>query len=68
MKTNGNDKSLESYKAFPFIAWGTSLLFAFFVYNITVELQEVTTDLHEQTTWIETQANTQTEAIVDFEG
>lgn len=49
MKTNGNDKALESYKIFPFLAWGLTIGFAFFVYNITVELKETTTELEIRT-------------------
>ena len=37
-----SEKSLESLKFFPFIAWSIFLLFAAFVYALTYQLKEVT--------------------------
>lgn len=67
MKTNGNDKALESYKIFPYVAWLVTIGFAIFVYNITVELQTVTRDLQVQTSILMDKINTPAEQIEDFE-
>ena len=67
MKTNGNDKALEAYKIFPFVAWGLTIVFAFFVYNITMELKSITESLEAQTKALETKVNTPVGEITDFE-
>ena len=67
MKTNENDKALESYKIFPYVAWLVTIGFAIFVYNITVELQTVTRDLQVQTSILMDKINTPAEQIEDFE-
>ncbi len=66
MKTNGNDKALESYKIFPLVAWGITFAFAFFVYNITSKLQAVVQDLQIQTQQLQEKVNTPVEQIEDF--
>lgn len=66
MKTNGNDKSLESYRIFPFVAWSLVIGFTMFVYNITLKLQAVTNDLKAQTTWLQEQVDTPSHEIKDF--
>ncbi|MCA9359954.1 hypothetical protein KC850_02855 [Candidatus Kaiserbacteria bacterium] len=67
MKTNGNDKALEAYKIFPFVAWGLTIGFAFFVYNIATELQAVADNLEEQANQLQIKVNTPVEQIEDFE-
>jgi cell division protein FtsN len=67
MKTNGNDKSLEAYKIFPFIAWGLTVVFAFFVYNITMELKAITESLEAQSSALQMKVNTPVEDITNFE-
>lgn len=67
MKTNGNDKALEAYKIFPYVAWGVTVVFAFFVYNITLELKEITQDLQKQTSQLQEQVNKPVDKITDFE-
>lgn len=49
MKKTTGKRSLEGYKIFPFIAWGLTLAFAVFVYNITTELQGIAEQLQSQT-------------------
>ena len=49
MKNNGDRRALEKYKIFPFIAWGLVIGFTYFVYTITVDLQEAVSDLGVQT-------------------
>lgn len=66
METNGNDKSLEAYKIFPYVAWGLTLLFALFVYNITMELKAVTDNLQEQTENLQKQVDASVGDIDDF--
>ena len=58
MKTNGNDKALESYKIFPVIAWVVTISFSVFVYNITLDLADITRDLQIQTQTLQEQVNT----------
>lgn len=67
MKTNGNDKALEAYKVFPYVAWTVTILFAVFVYNITLELKEVTTDLQAQTDHLNKKLGERPDLIEDFE-
>ncbi len=57
MKTNGNDKALESYKIFPFVAWGLVIGFSIFVYNIALKLQTVANNLEAQTQWLQAQVD-----------
>ncbi len=42
------DRTLESFPIFPYIAWGVTFFFAFFVYQIVGELQETTKQLQMQ--------------------
>ncbi len=42
------DRTLESFPIFPYIAWGVTFFFAYFVYQIVVELQETTKQLQIQ--------------------
>lgn len=67
MNKNGNKQMLESYKIFPFIAWGLTFGFALFVYNITVELREITSDLEERTTQLQQKIDTPINEVTDFD-
>ena len=58
MKTNGNDKSLEAYKIFPYVAWILTACFDFFVYKITTDLKSVVADLQEQTQRLQDKVDT----------
>lgn len=55
--------TLESYRIFPYIAWTTFILFALFVYMITLDLKQAINDLQTTTanleSRIETEANGQ---------
>ncbi len=42
------DRTLESFPIFPYIAWGVTFFFAYFVYQIVLELQETTKQLQSQ--------------------
>lgn len=42
------DRTLESFPIFPYIAWGVTFFFAYFVYQIVGELQETTKQLQMQ--------------------
>ncbi|MCA9362907.1 hypothetical protein KC851_01150 [Candidatus Kaiserbacteria bacterium] len=55
MNTNGNNRSLESYKIFPYLAWVVTIGFSFFVYNITLDLKAVTIELQAQTEMLQQQ-------------
>jgi len=67
MKTNGNDKALESYKIFPIIAWVLVIGFALFVYNIAMELNQVAERLGAQADMLEQNAKTPAKDIVGFD-
>ena len=49
MKNDTGKRSLEGLKVFPYVAWGLTVVFALFVYNITTDLQAVTAQLQQQT-------------------
>jgi len=49
MKQDTGKRSLEGLKVFPYVAWGLTVVFALFVYNITTDLQAVTAQLQQQT-------------------
>lgn len=66
LKPGKNDRTLESLKVFPYVAWALTFAFAFFVYNITLELKEVTDSLQAQTEYLQQQVNTAPEKV-DFE-
>ena len=66
MKTIGTDRTLESFRIFPYVAWGITVLFAVFVYNITLELKAVTDDLQAQTNYLNERINVAPEDITDF--
>ena len=60
-------RSLEAYKIFPYIAWGLTVVFALFVYNITRELQDVTNQLQTQADQLQVQINTNQDTEADFD-
>ncbi len=62
-----HERALETLKVFPYIAWGLTVVFAFFVYNITRELQAVTHDLQRQTEELRVQVGTPVHEITNFE-
>ena len=66
MKKIGTDRTLESFKIFPYVAWGITILFAVFVYNITLELKTVTEDLQAQTNYLHDRIDASPELIEDF--
>jgi hypothetical protein len=61
-----NDRTIESLKIFPYIAWGITLCFAFFVYKISTELQQTANDLQTQTDFLESQINKKPSEIESF--
>lgn len=61
MKTNGNDKALESYKLFPFLAWLLIIGFSLFVYKISMDLTDVSQRLGNQADVVNRYSDTQTE-------
>lgn len=48
MKHDTGKRSLEGFKLFPVAAWLLTIGFAFFVYHIVKDLQQVTADLQAQ--------------------
>jgi len=67
MKTNGNDKALESYKIFPILAWILVVGFALFVYTIAIDLRDTAERLGAQADLLEQNAKTPAKDIVDFD-
>ena len=67
MKLNNSDRSLESFKIFPYVAWTLVFLFALFVYNITMELKAVAENLQMQTEWLQERIDTPSNQFTDFE-
>jgi hypothetical protein len=67
MNNKRNDKTLESFKIFPYVAWGLTFLFTLFVYNIALELQAVASELQKQTQSLQEKVNTPVDQIEDFE-
>jgi hypothetical protein len=63
---HAKDRRLESFRLFPYVAWILTALFTFFVYQITVELREVSANLELQSEFIEEQVKKQPENIKDF--
>ena len=59
-------RSLESFAVFPYIAWGLTILFALFVYNITIDLKETATRLQTQADSLEAKVNMPVDQIEDF--
>ena len=55
MKQDNGKRALEGLKIFPYVAWGLTVWFAYFVYTITTDLQIITTDLQEQTAELQRQ-------------
>jgi len=62
-----SDRSLESFVLFPYIAWGVTILFAIFVYNLAVNLQETASRLEIQADALEMRVSTPVEQIEDFD-
>lgn len=65
MKTNGNDKALESYKIFPYLAWTLIIGFSYYVYVIAMNLQETAERLSAQADLLEMSVNNPTKEPVD---
>ncbi|MEY2665302.1 MAG: hypothetical protein RLZZ480_407 [Candidatus Parcubacteria bacterium] len=55
MNIGSTGRKLESFRIFPYIAWGLIVVFAYIAYHITTELEAVTKDLDERTTSLEQQ-------------
>lgn len=61
-----SDKNLESLSVFPFVAWGVTIIFAVFVYDLATDLQETSERLKKQADALELRVNTPIEEITDF--
>jgi hypothetical protein len=61
-----NDRTIESLRFFPYVAWFVTACFAFFVYKIAVELQRTATQLQAQTEFIQEQIKKNPADIKDF--
>ena len=58
MKRTGPDRTLESSKIFPYLAWGLIIGFGFFVYQLSIRLQAAAADLAIQTDITEAMVHT----------
>ncbi len=63
MKKSGNDRTLESFKIYPYITWTLIIGFSVFVYNITQKLEAVTETLGAHAQFTEADLSTSTKAI-----
>lgn len=62
-----HDKALETFKIFPYIAWGLVIGFSFFVYSLTIRLEDNIDQLGKQTKFLEEKASSPIKAVDDFE-
>jgi hypothetical protein len=53
MKRTFQSRKLESFKLFPYIAWGLIILFVVFVYKLSTALDTKSKELEEQTSSLE---------------
>jgi len=66
IQLNGNNRSLETSGLFPYVAWTVMVGFALFVYKITLDLQDVVSNLQTQTQQLQERINTDPKEIKDF--
>ncbi len=66
MKNKSNNRTLESFKIFPYLAWMLVAGFSVFVYYITVELRQVADDLALQSEFLSEQVKKNPTDIKDF--
>jgi len=66
-KTGTNNRNLETFRIFPYIAWALIAAFAFEVYSMTIHLKAATTELRAQTAFTEAQAKANPTQIKSFE-
>ncbi len=59
-------RPLESFRIFPYLAWGLIIGFAFFVYTLTTELKNAQSDMSVRIEALEARANQDPSAITDF--
>jgi hypothetical protein len=57
--------ALEKYRLFPYVAWGTVIGFSLFVFQLTQNLIQATSDLRNARNDLEALVHTPTESI-DF--
>ena len=62
-----SDRSLESLSVFPYVAWGITFVFAYFVYTLATDLQATAERLQVQVESLEHKAKTPVEDIEDFD-
>lgn len=62
-----SDRSLESLSVFPYVAWGLTFIFAYFVYTLATDLQNTAERLQVQVDALELKTRTPIEDIEDFE-
>jgi len=67
MKKRTSDRTLESFKIFPYLAWGVTLFFSYFVFTIIVDLQQTVQQLQTVTQSLETKVAVPVDQIQDFD-
>jgi hypothetical protein len=69
MLRRSTDQKLESFKIFPYIAWGLIILFVIFVYKLSTALDTKSEELDKQTSSLETKINVKNKDLknIDFE-
>jgi hypothetical protein len=63
------DRKLESFKIFPYIAWGLVILFIIFVYKLSTTLDTKAEKLDKETSSLEQKANVESKDLrnINFE-
>lgn len=69
MLRNQTDRKLESFRAFPYIAWVTIIVFGLFVFKLSTELKDNAKALDEQASSLENKVNVQSKDLknINFE-
>lgn len=68
MMQRPTDRKLESFKIFPYIAWGLIILFGIFVFMLATNLNKTADEIDTTTSSLEIKANASTKDLktMDF--
>jgi hypothetical protein len=63
------DRKLESFKIFPYVAWGLVVFFVFFVYKLSTELDDNASTLDKKANSLEEKVKTDSKDLrnINFE-
>ncbi len=66
MLRRSTDRKLESFKLFPYIAWGLIILFIFFAYKLATNLNHTAKELGTKSSSLESKVKADTEDFKDI--